>query len=74
MLLEEALAGNSNSSRQQQQQQQQQPYSQSSLLSPSDAALALLSFLRDELPAGGIAAEKRFVNFFPLVVDRSFVN
>ena len=41
-------------------------------LPPSDAALALLSFLRDELPAGGISAEKRFVNLFPLIVDRAF--
>jgi len=41
-------------------------------LPPNEAALALLSFLRDELPAGGAAAEKRFVNLFPLIVDRVF--
>ncbi|KAL7473019.1 hypothetical protein ACHAXS_013392 [Conticribra weissflogii] len=43
-------------------------------LPPNDAALALLSFLRDELPAGGAAAEKRFVTLFPLIVDRVFGN
>jgi len=42
------------------------------LLSPHDAALALLSFLRDELPAGGTVAERRFVGLFPLIVDRVF--
>lgn len=40
-------------------------------LSPHDAALALLAFLSSELPAGGIAAEKRLVALFPLVIDRA---
>lgn len=40
-------------------------------LSPHDAALALLAFLSSELPAGGIAAEKRLVALFPLIVDRA---
>ncbi|KAL7497194.1 hypothetical protein ACHAWT_005241 [Skeletonema menzelii] len=62
MLLEEALSSSSTSDGK----------STSSPLPPSDAALALLSFLRDELPAGGISAEKRFVNLFPLIVDRAF--
>eukprot|EP01082_Thalassiosira_pseudonana_P004512 g4237.t1 g4237 contig15:618377-621451(-) len=59
MLLEEALSGSNTSS-------------STAPLPPADAALALLSFLRDELPAGGIAAEKRFINLFPLIVDRAF--
>mmetsp|Transcript_30955 Transcript_30955/g.65407 ORF Transcript_30955/g.65407 Transcript_30955/m.65407 type:complete len:872 (-) Transcript_30955:742-3357(-) len=83
MLLEEALAGNNNNnsnatnnnpsninnstSPNPSLQQQQQ-----SLLSPHDTALALLSFLRDELPAGGTAAEKRFVNLYPLIANRVF--
>ncbi|KAL3821635.1 hypothetical protein ACHAXA_006055 [Cyclostephanos tholiformis] len=41
-------------------------------LSPHDAALALLSFLRDELPAGGAGAERRFIGLFPLIADRVF--
>lgn len=69
MLLEEALSGggeaNSSSS-------SSAGASSSTSLPPSDAALALLSFLRDELPAGGISAEKRFVNLFPLIIDRAF--
>eukprot|EP00574_Skeletonema_japonicum_P001532 CAMPEP_0201740394 /NCGR_PEP_ID=MMETSP0593-20130828/46279_1 /ASSEMBLY_ACC=CAM_ASM_000672 /TAXON_ID=267983 /ORGANISM="Skeletonema japonicum, Strain CCMP2506" /LENGTH=979 /DNA_ID=CAMNT_0048234705 /DNA_START=76 /DNA_END=3015 /DNA_ORIENTATION=+ len=64
MLLEEALSSGKSSS--------DTSSSSSQPLSPSDAALALLSFLRDELPAGGITAEKRFVNLFPLIVDRAF--
>ncbi|KAL3782307.1 hypothetical protein HJC23_001915 [Cyclotella cryptica] len=39
---------------------------------PSETAFALLSFLRDELPAGGIAAERRFVHLFPLLMERCF--
>jgi hypothetical protein len=41
-------------------------------LSPQDTALALLSFLRDELPAGGIGAERRFVNMLLPILDRVF--
>ena len=41
-------------------------------LPPADGALALLSFLRDELPAGGSSAEKRFLRLFSLIVDRVF--
>ena len=65
MLLEEALANqnstntNSNNSTPSTPNQQQQ-------LSPHETALALLSFLRDELPAGGTSAEKRFINLFPI--------
>ena len=40
-------------------------------LSPHEAALALIAFLTSELPAGGIAAEKRLVALFPLVIDRA---
>ena len=58
MLLEEALAGGGTDGRGE--------------LSPHDAALALLSFLRDELPAGGTGAERRFVGHFPLIADRVF--
>ena len=43
-------------------------------LSPQDTALALLSFLRDELPADGIGAERRFVNMFLPILDRAFEN
>lgn len=68
MLLEEALSSNTSSGK----SSTDTSSSSSQPLSPSDAALALLSFLRDELPAGGITAEKRFVNLFPLIVDRAF--
>ena len=37
---------------------------------PAEAALALLAFLRDELPLGGTAAEARFLRLFPLLVSR----
>ena len=37
-----------------------------------DTALALLSFLRFELPAGGSAAEVRFCRLFPLICSRVF--
>jgi len=56
MLLEEALAGQGKGEQ----------------LPPQDTALALLSFLRDELPAGGIGAERRFVNMFLPILDRAF--
>lgn len=71
MLLEEALAGNtpSNSSASASSSQQLQ---ESQRLSPHETALALLSFLRDELPAGGAVAERRFVNLYPLIVDKVF--
>jgi hypothetical protein len=78
MLLEEALSGgaNSSSSLGSSKSSSATPgalnVTSSPPLPPSDAALALLSFLRDELPAGGITAEKRFVNLFPLIVDRVF--
>ena len=68
MLLEEALAGGSN-------RNNNSTTTTSTLkptLSPHDAALALLSFLRDELPAGGLSAEKRFVNLFPLIIDNVY--
>lgn len=42
------------------------------LISPHDEALAILSFVRDELPAGGTQAEKRFVRLVPLIADRVF--
>ena len=58
MLLEEALAGKGKGEQ----------------LPPQDTALALLSFLRDELPAGGIGAERRFVNMFLPILDRAFEN
>jgi len=72
MLLEEALANqnsttNSNNSTTNQNQQ-----NQNQQLSPHETALALLSFLRDELPAGGTSAEKRFINLFPLINNRIF--
>mmetsp|Transcript_35076 Transcript_35076/g.71644 ORF Transcript_35076/g.71644 Transcript_35076/m.71644 type:complete len:1018 (+) Transcript_35076:106-3159(+) len=63
MLLEEALSSGTSSGNKS---------TSSPPLPPSDAALALLSFLRDELPAGGISAEKRFINLFSLIVDRAF--
>ena len=56
MLLEEALT----------------PGPTSRSLPPQEVCQALLSFLRDELPAGGLAAEQRFVHLFPLVMDRVF--
>ncbi|KAL9188752.1 hypothetical protein ACHAXT_007130 [Thalassiosira profunda] len=61
MLLEEALAGKSAA-----------PGTPQQSLSPHDEALAVLSFVRDELPAGGTAAERRFVTLFPLIVNRVF--
>jgi hypothetical protein len=39
---------------------------------PSEIALALLSFLREELPAGGTAAESRFIGFFGILCERIF--
>jgi len=39
---------------------------------PAEASLALLAFLRDELPLGGTAAEARFLRLFPLLVSRIF--
>jgi len=39
---------------------------------PADAALAVLFFLRQELPLGGAAAEARFIRLFPLLMDRIF--
>lgn len=39
---------------------------------PGETALALLSFLRHELPAGGSAAEVRFCRLFPLICARVF--
>mmetsp|Transcript_8983 Transcript_8983/g.13527 ORF Transcript_8983/g.13527 Transcript_8983/m.13527 type:complete len:1008 (+) Transcript_8983:56-3079(+) len=69
MLLEEALSSGTSSSSSSTSSGNKSP---SPPLPPSDAALALLSFLRDELPAGGISAEKRFINLFSLIVDRAF--
>ena len=37
---------------------------------PAEASLALLAFLRDELPLGGTAAEARLIRLFPLLVSR----
>eukprot|EP00584_Thalassiosira_punctigera_P011090 CAMPEP_0172528684 /NCGR_PEP_ID=MMETSP1067-20121228/2996_1 /TAXON_ID=265564 ORGANISM="Thalassiosira punctigera, Strain Tpunct2005C2" /NCGR_SAMPLE_ID=MMETSP1067 /ASSEMBLY_ACC=CAM_ASM_000444 /LENGTH=1018 /DNA_ID=CAMNT_0013312641 /DNA_START=151 /DNA_END=3204 /DNA_ORIENTATION=- len=75
MLLEEALAGNSNNNN----ANPSIPGATSPAvgnapmpLSPHDEALAIISFIRDELPAGGTAAEKRFVNLFPLIASRVF--
>eukprot|EP00957_Ditylum_brightwellii_P075684 5751962-Ditylum_brightwellii.AAC.1 len=39
---------------------------------PAEAALALLSFFKYELPAGGTAAEKRFLRLFPLLCEIVF--
>jgi len=39
---------------------------------PGEAALALLSFFQQELPAGGSAAEVRFCRLFPLICARVF--
>ena len=39
-------------------------------LPPTEASLALLSFLRDELPVGGASAERRFVELFPSLMGR----
>ncbi|KAL7480837.1 hypothetical protein ACHAW6_006499 [Cyclotella cf. meneghiniana] len=58
MLLEESLTANTGNG------SQSPP--------PTETAFALLSFLRDELPAGGIAAERRFVHLFPLIMERCF--
>mmetsp|Transcript_25191 Transcript_25191/g.39058 ORF Transcript_25191/g.39058 Transcript_25191/m.39058 type:complete len:1011 (+) Transcript_25191:177-3209(+) len=69
MLLEEALSSGTSSSSS---STSGNKSTSSPPLPPSDAALALLSFLRDELPAGGISAEKRFINLFSLIVDRAF--
>lgn len=44
----------------------------SATISPAEAALALLSFVRYELPAGGSAAEARFLRLFPLLCRRLF--
>mmetsp|Transcript_35075 Transcript_35075/g.71642 ORF Transcript_35075/g.71642 Transcript_35075/m.71642 type:complete len:1018 (+) Transcript_35075:106-3159(+) len=70
MLLEEALSSGTSSSSSSTSNGNKS--TSSPPLPPSDAALALLSFLRDELPAGGISAEKRFINLFSLIVDRAF--
>lgn len=39
---------------------------------PADSALALLSYVRYELPAGGANAEARFFRLFSLLCDRLF--
>jgi hypothetical protein len=39
---------------------------------PADTALAMASFLQEELPAGGSAAEARFFHLFQLLLDRVF--
>lgn len=39
---------------------------------PADTALAMLSFVRYELPAGGANAEARFFRLFSLLCDRLF--
>jgi len=39
---------------------------------PGDAALAMLSFVRFELPEGGASAEERFLRLFSLLNDRIF--
>lgn len=39
---------------------------------PADSALAMLSFVRYELPAGGANAEARFFRLFSLLCDRIF--
>ena len=39
---------------------------------PADSALAMLSFVRYELPAGGANAEARFFRLFSLLCDRLF--
>ena len=39
---------------------------------PGDAALAMLSFIRFELPEGGTSAEERFLRLFSLLNDRVF--
>ena len=40
--------------------------------SPSETSRALLSFVRQEFPLGGTAAEARFVHFFPSLLERVF--
>ena len=40
--------------------------------SPAETALALLSFIQMELPAGGASAEKRFFNLFLPLCERVF--
>mmetsp|Transcript_34840 Transcript_34840/g.62708 ORF Transcript_34840/g.62708 Transcript_34840/m.62708 type:complete len:532 (-) Transcript_34840:920-2515(-) len=73
MLLEEALAGNNSNYNDNNANPTATSGSISNMpLSPHDEALAILSFIRDELPAGGTAAEKRFVNLFLLIVNRVF--
>jgi hypothetical protein len=44
----------------------------SSTRPPADTALAMLSFVRYELPAGGANAEARFFRLFSLLCDRLF--
>lgn len=39
---------------------------------PPDVALELLSFLREELPMGGLAAEQRLRRMLPLVMEWCF--
>jgi hypothetical protein len=39
---------------------------------PAETALAMLSFLQNELPAGGTAAEKRFIRLYGSLCDRIF--
>jgi len=72
MLLEEALACNSNINAANPTQSPNAASPSSTTLSPHGEALAILSFIQDELPAGGTAAEKRFVNLFLLIVNRIF--
>ncbi len=38
--------------------------------SPGETSRALLSFFRHEFPVGGTAAEARFIQFFPVLLDR----
>eukprot|EP00585_Thalassiosira_rotula_P008193 CAMPEP_0196144662 /NCGR_PEP_ID=MMETSP0910-20130528/17397_1 /TAXON_ID=49265 /ORGANISM="Thalassiosira rotula, Strain GSO102" /LENGTH=58 /DNA_ID=CAMNT_0041406377 /DNA_START=95 /DNA_END=268 /DNA_ORIENTATION=+ len=58
MLLEEALACNSNINAANPTQSPNAASPSSTTLSPHGEALAILSFIQDELPAGGTAAEK----------------
>ena len=44
----------------------------SNTYSPAEAALALLSFVQVELPAGGASAEARFFRLFALLCERVF--
>jgi len=59
MLLEEALTSRSHNN---------------SAPSPPDVAVALLSFLCNDLPAGGLEVQQRFARIFPLVMEWCFGN